>query len=144
MTPHLTDDLKQDEGCRLEAYEDTLGIWTIGYGHAHVSPKTIWTQAQADAALAEDINHATALLDDHAPWWRSLCDARQDVMVNFCFNMGWGDGRHGLSSFVNTLAAIKAGRFDAAASGLLDSKWAAQVHGRATRLAEQLRTGVRA
>ncbi len=144
MTPHLVDDIKRDEGCRLKAYEDTLGIWTIGYGHAHVAPKTIWTQAQCDAALATDIEHAESLLDAHAPWWRSLNDARQDVMVNLCFNMGWGDGAHGLSSFHNTLGHIQAGRYAEAAQGLLASRWAAQVHGRATRLAEQLKTGLRA
>jgi lysozyme len=52
--------------------------------------------------LAEDVAKAEALFDAHAPWWRSLNDARQDVMVNLCFNMGWGDGSHGLSSFRNT------------------------------------------
>jgi lysozyme len=25
--------LKQFEGCRLDAYQDTAGVWTIGYGH---------------------------------------------------------------------------------------------------------------
>jgi lysozyme len=143
MTPHLADDLRRDEGCLLKAYQDTLGIWTIGVGHAHVAPGTVWTQAQADGALKRDIRHAAGLLDANVPWWRELNDARQDVLANLCFNMGWGDGSHGLSSFHNTLAAIRAGQFDHAAAGLLTSKWAGQVHGRATRLAEQMRSGVR-
>lgn len=25
--------LKIDEGCRLTAYQDAVGVWTIGYGH---------------------------------------------------------------------------------------------------------------
>jgi lysozyme len=143
-TVHLIDDIKRDEGCRLVAYEDTLGIWTIGYGHAHVPEGTVWTQAQCDEALAADIAHAEANLDAHAAWWRTLDDVRQDVMANLCFNMGWGDGQHGLSSFHNTLAAIQAKRFDSAAAGLLASKWATQVGDRARRLAEMMRTGVRA
>jgi lysozyme len=143
-TPHLVDDLKRDEGCKLTAYRDTLGIWTVGVGHAHVAPGTVWTQEQCDAALADDIGKAEAHLDANAPWWRSLTDARQDVMVNLCFNMGWGDGSHGLSSFKHTLEAIRLKLYSAAAEGLLASKWAGQVHGRAQRLAEQLRTGVRA
>jgi lysozyme len=142
-TPFLADDLKHDEGCRTDAYEDTLGIWTIGVGHAHVQAGDVWTMDQCDAQLATDIAHAEALLDANAAWWRTLDDARQDVMVNLCFNMGWGNGASGLSSFKNTLRFIESGDFDDAAKGLLASKWATQVHGRATRLAEQLKTGVR-
>ena len=142
-TPHLADDLKRDEGCKLTAYRDTLDIWTVGVGHAHVPPGTCWTQAQADEALAADIAKAEALLDANAPWWRSLNDARQDVMANLTFNMGWGNGSSGLSSFKRTLAFIKAGDFESGAGGLLSSKWAGQVHGRALRLATQLRTGIR-
>lgn len=143
MTPFLPDDLKHDEGCRLHAYQDTRGIWTIGVGHAHVAPDTVWTQEQADAQLNLDILGAEVDLDRSVPWWRDLNDARQDVMVNLCFNMGWGDGRHGLSSFGHTLEVIRLELYSAAAEGLLASKWAGQVHGRATRLAQQLKTGVR-
>ena len=25
--------LKKFEGCELEAYQDSVGVWTIGYGH---------------------------------------------------------------------------------------------------------------
>jgi lysozyme len=143
MTPHLAEDIKRDEGCKLVAYKDTLDIWTVGVGHAHVAPGTVWTQAQCDAQLDEDIRKAVALLDVHVPWWRQLNDARQDVMVNLCFNMGFGDGTRGLSSFKRTLAFIEAGNFAAAADNLLASKWAGQVKSRSGRLATQLRTGVR-
>lgn len=138
-TQFLIDDLKSDEGCRLKAYQDTLGIWTVGVGHAHVSPDTVWTQSQADEQLARDIETAEHCLDDGAPWWKSLNDARQDVLVNMTFNMGWAT----LCGFHFFLAAAKAGDYDAAAHHMLNSKWAAQVHSRATRLAEQMRTGVR-
>lgn len=142
-TSHLADDLKRDEGCKLTAYKDTLDIWTVGVGHAHVAPGTCWTQGQADEMLALDIAKTEGLLDTAIPWWRGLNDARQDVMANLCFNMGWGDGTRGLSSFKRTLAFIKTGDFESAAGGLLASKWAGQVHGRALRLATQLRTGIR-
>lgn len=142
-TAHLIEDLKRDEGCRLHAYVDSVGVITIGYGHAHVAPGTIWTQAQADAWLKRDIKRAAGLLDANIPWWRELNDARQDVLVNMAFNLGWGDGKHGLSSFHNTLAAIRAGDYERAADGMLASKWATQVHARANRLAKQMRSGVR-
>lgn len=136
-TPRLLADLKADEGCRLTAYLDTVGVWTVGYGHAHVPPNTVWTQARADAQLAADVAHVEHSLDIHLPWWRDLDDARQDVIVNMAFNLGVP----GLLTFRNTLAHIHAGEWEAAAAGMLASKWAAQVHGRAKRLAHQMLTG---
>lgn len=138
-TAHLIPDLKLDEGRRLTAYLDTVGVWTIGYGHtsgAHAG--LVWTDTQALAALQHDVDVAISILDRQLPWWCSMNDARQDVLANMCFNLGWTK----LSGFVNTLAAMKAGRWDEAAAHMLDSKWAKQVGERATRLAEQMRAGV--
>jgi hypothetical protein len=55
------------------------------YSHAYLL-------TACDAALAEDVATAEALLTANAPWWQNLNDPRQDVMVNLCFDMGWGDG----------------------------------------------------
>ena len=30
---NLVDVIKKHEGCRLDMYKDTVGVWTIGYGH---------------------------------------------------------------------------------------------------------------
>lgn len=136
-TAYLADDLKRDEGLRLKAYVDTVGVVTIGYGHAHVAPGTVWTQAQADAALDADIETACGLLDSHLPWWRDLDDVRQDGLANLCFNIGIGS----LMGFHNTLQAVREHRWDDAAAGLLASKWASQVGGRSKRLAKQMLTG---
>lgn len=146
-SPELIADLKVAEGLRLRAYRDTLGIYTVGYGHAHVPAGTVWTKAQADAALLGDIGEAVALCDARIPWWRTLCKVRQETLLELMFNMGWDNPRtpklEGLSSFVNTLAAVKAGDYDRAAAGLLASRWATQVKGRANRIAAQIRAGVR-
>lgn len=136
-TPQLVPDLEQDEGCRLTAYQDTVGVWTVGYGHAFVHPSTVWSQAQADAALLADVAHTETLLDAQLPWWRKLDDERQDVIVNMAFNMGVSH----LAQFHNTLAAIQRHDWQAAHDGMLASQWAKQVHGRATRLATQMLTG---
>jgi lysozyme len=150
-TPFLAQDLRRDEGLRLTTYPDPLSgaePWTIGYGHtgAEVHRGLAWTPAEAETALISDIAHACELLDAHAPWWRDLGDARQDVLANMAFNMGWlnAAGTHGLGTFHGTLAAIRAGDWPAAHDGLLASAWAREVGGRARRLAEQLLTGVRA
>lgn len=140
----LEPDLIRDEGERDTAYRDSLGIWTDGIGHAHVSPGAKVTHAEALANLHADIATSVALLDRAIPWWRNLNAARQDVLAEMCFNMGWlsADGKHGLGTFVRTLAAIHAGDYISAADMMLQSAWAGQVHQRANRLAEQMRTGV--
>jgi lysozyme len=44
--------LKQFEGCELNAYQDIVGVWTIGYGETkNVKKGDVWTQAQADQTL---------------------------------------------------------------------------------------------
>lgn len=138
-TPYFLKDLMQDEGCRLHAYEDTVGVWTIGYGHAHVPPGTTWSQEQCDGQLVADVSHVKQSLDVHLSWWRNLDDVRQDVIANMAFNLGVS----GLLTFKTTLAHIRIGEWAKASSGLLSSKWATQVHGRAKRLAEQMLTGQR-
>lgn len=136
-TPNLIPDLQRDEGCRLSAYLDTAGVWTIGYGHAYVHPGTVWTQAQADAQLVADVAHTEASLDIHLPWWRSLDDVRQDVLAEMAFNMGVS----ALCQFKNTLGAVQRGDWQAAHDGMLASLWARQVGARAQRLAAQMLTG---
>jgi lysozyme len=71
------------------------------------------------------------------PWWSTLDDVRARVLVNMAFNMG----AVGLAQFHQTLAAVRAGAYEAAASGMLHSLWARQVGPRALRLAEMMRTG---
>ena len=138
-TPLLIDDIKRDESCRLTAYRDTVGVWTIGWGHAHVAPDTVWTQQQADSALDADIAGAIHDLDFRLPWWRKLDDVRQDVLANMAFNMGMET----LLGFHNTLAFIEAGNYGAASGGMLASRWSKQVGARATRLAAMMKTGAR-
>lgn len=44
--------LKRFEGCRLTAYQDIVGVWTIGYGETlGVHPGMSWTQDEADSRL---------------------------------------------------------------------------------------------
>jgi lysozyme len=51
--------IKYFEGCKLNAYQDTAGIWTIGYGHTkHVQPGDVCTQDEANNYLIEDLKEA--------------------------------------------------------------------------------------
>lgn len=139
ITPELITDLKRDEGCVLHSYRDSLGIWTIGYGHAHVAPGLTWTQSQADAALVSDVTKIATELIAHLPWITSLSQVRQDALFNMAFNLGVD----GVLGFHNTLSFIQHGDYNRAADNMLQSLWARQVHQRANRLAEMIRTNHR-
>ena len=48
--------LKHFEGCELEAYQDSVGVWTIGYGHTKdVDPGMKITQELAEHMLKEEL-----------------------------------------------------------------------------------------
>lgn len=131
--------LNTDEGRRSKPYRDTVGKMTIGVGR-NLDDVGL-SDDEIDLLLKNDVRRAVSLLDRNTPWWRGMDGARQEVLVNMCLNMGWGDGRKGLSSFINTLAKMKAGDYAGAADGMLQSKWAGQVGNRAKRLAKVMREG---
>lgn len=136
----LAADLIRDEDEILHAYQDSEGYWTIGVGQLIDKRKGgKISQAASRFMLQESITEKIADLDKYLPWWRELSEVRQRVLVNMCFNMGIGNTKKGLLSFRNTLAAIKDGRYDDAARGMLASKWARQVGDRAKRLAYMMK-----
>lgn len=123
------------EGLKLKPYKCTAGRLTIGVGR-NLDDVGI-TQDEAMYLLERDIDRVEADLDRNIPWWKEMTPARQAVMADMCFNLGITR----LMAFVNTLAAMKVGRFDAAADGMLNSLWAQQVGARAQRLAKMMREG---
>ena len=143
--PQLVEQLKVDEGLRLLAYQDTVGVWTIGYGHTgpEVKRGLTWTREKAEAVLVEDILEHNAKLAEALPWVSGLDPVRRRVLQNMAFNLGIGNAAtgKGLLGFKNTLEFVRTGQYDKAADGMLASKWAKQVKGRAVRLAKQMRTG---
>lgn len=144
-TPYLLADLRRDEGLELTAYPDPISHgepWTIGYGHTgpDVREGLQITLDQAETLLAGDAQAAQRGLDRTLPWWRTLSDPRQDVLVNMAFNMGVAK----LLKFTETLAALKAQRYAGAALDMLDSDWARELPERSRRLSQQMLTGVRA
>lgn len=78
---------KSFEGCRLTAYRDIAGVWTIGFGHTgkDVYEGLVWTQAQADDALMHDLLAAATLLELYSP---GLPDGAHEALTDFVFNLG--------------------------------------------------------
>jgi lysozyme len=147
----LERELTRDEGVRFTIYVDTTGNPTVGIGHnlnAGPLPNQTYpmTQAQVDALFASDVASTVAKLDTYLPWWRTLDDVRQRVLINMAFNLGIGrpGAGTGLLGFPNTLALIKGGDYSSAAAAMLKSLWARQVGARANRLAAMMETGTAA
>jgi lysozyme len=79
--------IKEYEGLRLHAYQDSAGVWTIGWGHTgDVKRGQSITIHQAEALLAFDIGIAAAAVNRHveAPLSQNMFDA----LVSFTFNLG--------------------------------------------------------
>ena len=141
----LVRDMKLAEGLRLKAYKDTLGFWTVGYGHKlpdaqdgdHEWEGYVITNEQADAWFMEDLKKArTSALG--LPHMVGVCGQRVNAIIELVFNMGLTH----LLDFRKMWAAWKAQDFETAAKELLDSKWAAQVGpARSRRIAELIMTG---
>ena len=84
--------IKDFEGCKLEAYQCSGGVWTIGYGHTrHVQEGDKITNKEADAFLVKDIemveHHVDRLVNVH------LLRNEWDSIVSWCFNLGCGNLR---------------------------------------------------
>ena len=134
----ITKQIKSDEGLVLHAYDDSLGLLTIGYGRLidHRKGGGI-TKEEAEYLLANDIERKLEELESRIPWIKKLDDVRKGVLLNMSFQLGVS----GLMAFKNTLAKIEQGDYEGAAVNMLQSKWATQTPNRAQRMAEQMRAG---
>ena len=132
--------LKIDEGCRLTAYQDTVGVWTIGYGHTGgVKKGDKITQKDADDFLLADTIQAAIDASSLPVNFDGLNAVRQAVLINMSFNLG----KTRLLAFKRTLLAIAIRDYDNAALYMLQSKWSKQVGNRSIRLAKMMKTGVK-
>ncbi len=81
--------VKEFEGCRLTAYQDGAGVFTIGYGHtAGVSAGDTCTQEQAESWLIENLADAAATVQDQIDV--PLTQGQFDSLCSFVFNLGSG------------------------------------------------------
>lgn len=130
----LREMLIRHEGLKLMPYVDTVGKTTIGVGR-NIEDVGI-SRAEALFLLDNDIADREAAFDRLIPWWRSLSDARQRVLIDMSFM-----GVVKLMGFKLMLAALQRGDYDEAARQMLSSLWAKQVKDRAPDLASMMRQG---
>jgi lysozyme len=75
------------EGLRLEAYQCSAGVWTIGYGHTKgVRKGSKCTMEQADKWLAEEVADFRAKVVELLP--EGLDDCKIDALTSFAYNVG--------------------------------------------------------
>lgn len=84
--------IKEFEGCAFVSYQDTGGVWTVGYGATqNVGPDTHITREEADAWLERDL----------AETWRGveacvkvpLTEDQACALASFTYNVGTGNLR---------------------------------------------------
>jgi len=130
--------IKRHEGLVLNAYQDHLGYWTIGYGRLIDKRKGGGiSQQEAEYLLQNDINGVIQALERQISFWNRLNEPRKAVLMNMAFQMGVG----GLMKFKRTLSLIELDEFTEAADNMMTSLWAKQTPKRAQEMANQMRTG---
>ena len=152
----LIEKLIVSEGLRLQVYKDTLGIDTIGIGRnledrgitkeelvdldiptiEHVYEYGI-TEADAVYLATNDVQIVEEELVRAHPCVDRLDSVCQLILIDMAFNMGVPR----LCKFKNMWAAVHNEDYPTAAKEMLDSRWAKQVKGRATKLANAMHNG---
>ena len=144
------------EGLKLQVYQDTLGIDTIGIGRNledrgitqeelddldiptidHIYEYGI-TEADAVYLAHNDVQIVEEELVRAHPCVDRLDSVRQLILMDMAFNMGVPR----LCKFIKMWNAIHEEKFDVAAKEMLDSRWANQVKSRSTKLANAMHNG---
>ena len=153
---HFIEKLIAHEGLKLQVYQDTLGIDTIGIGRNledrgitkeelddldipsidHVYEYGI-TEADAVYLANNDVQIVEDELVRAHPCVDRLDSVRQLILMDMAFNMGVPR----LCKFVKMWNAIHEEDYPTAAKEMLDSRWANQVKSRSTKLANAMHNG---
>ncbi len=142
-TDKLREQLKIDEGCVYEIYNDHLGFATFGIGHLvresdpeHGNP--VGTKVGEDrvaAAFNSDIETVVSDCNKLYPEFENLPEEAQQIIANMMFNLGYPR----LSKFRGMKAGVDARNWQDAADEMVDSRWYRQVGARAERLVARMR-----
>ena len=82
----LIDAIKRFEACSFTAYRDSVGVWTIGYGHtAGVKRGDKIGMYQAEQFLREDLEKFEAVANKCK---RISTQGRYDAILDFIYNCG--------------------------------------------------------
>jgi lysozyme len=119
--------IKTDEGLKLEAYVDTTGNLTIGWGR---NLKDGIRADEAELMFQNDLKQALNELLDQ-PWFSSQPTNVKNALINMNFNLGIEK----LLEFKDMIEALKNKNYRAAAQAVLDSLWAKELPKRSKEVA---------
>ena len=101
--------IKHFEDCKLTAYQDSVGVWTNGWGNTHnVDPNATISQDQADADLIKNIGDDELLVTHFVT--SDINQNQFDALISFAYNCGF----HNLQKST-LLVKVNDGDFDGAA-----------------------------
>jgi lysozyme len=84
--------IRDSEGCKLKAYEDCVGVVTIGYGQTKgIKEGMVWTQAQADEDLLKTACSVLNQALTSSPILKTATTQRQAAIADFIYNLGIGN-----------------------------------------------------
>ena len=79
--------IKKFEGCELTAYHDSVGVWTIGYGHTkNVCEGDCLTMGEADHMLEEELAEYEGYINNMVKV--DLDQNQFDALVGWVYNLG--------------------------------------------------------
>jgi lysozyme len=107
--------LKFFEGCRLTAYQDSVGVWTIGYGHTKgVFEGMSITQEEAEQMLLTELEEYEGYVEKYVTV--PLTQNQFDALVVWVYNLGPTNFRKS-----TLLKELNAGNYTAAGQEI--TKW---------------------
>ena len=113
--------IEPSEGLRLRAYRDSVGVWTIGYGHTSsagdpvVQPGMVISDVQADQILSRDLALFESGLSKLLLGVKNVEQREFDALGSISFNIGLGNLRSS-----SLLRAYRAGDKMTAARKFMD------------------------
>jgi len=107
--------LKSFENCRLKAYKDVGGVWTIGYGHTEgvISGMQI-SPADADRLFAQDVKNIAERCVNALPEKILLNQNQFDALCFLAFNCP-----QAIAAGTTIRNALLAGDYEKAAQGFM-------------------------
>lgn len=79
------------EGCRLHAYQDIVGVWTIGWGETlGVTEGMVWSQQHADAELERRVAQFLLGVLKRCPALHLEPPQRAAACTSLAYNIGLG------------------------------------------------------
>lgn len=125
--------LNTDEGLVQFPYQDTKGIWTVGYGfNLQTTPMPRKVAVLWLTCLVEERDK---LLETKFGYYKDLSDVRKAVLINMSYQLG----HSGLANFKNMHKALMMRDVEKAVEEMRDSAWYRTHKSRANRLCYMMR-----